>query len=276
MATNRIFLFSVDLEDVRTMIPGGEKYKKSLPRLMPLYMDLLNKYKFKCTFFVVGQTARQYPDLIKQLVLDGHEIACHSNLHKPLDCFNEKEFLLDLENNISSLESAGAKDIIGFRAPTLSLTNQTNWAYKALAKCGIKYSSSVLPADNPLYGWKEFGTDSKQVDHVLELPVTISQKFPLKWPFASGTYFRLLPFFVTKQLFKEMSNNNQPIIGYFHPYDIDTEQEKFMHPGLNNSKAMNRLMYINRSRVIPRLDKILSLGYEVCTYKHYLDRKKLI
>jgi len=64
--------------------------------------------------------------------------------------------------------------------------------------------------------------------------------------------------------------NDVPVIGYFHPYDIDWEQERYMNPGINDSIFYNFLMYNNRKNVFKRLDSILSQGLSICTYSSFI------
>ena len=45
---------------------------------------------------------------------------------------------------------------------------------------------------------------------------------------------------------------------YLHPYDVDTQQERFMHPDLNDNRFFNWLMYRNRDKVVPRLARMIS------------------
>ena len=94
-------------------------------------------------------------------------------------------------------------------------------------------------------------------DSILEIPITLSKFINIKVPIAGGVYFRVLPkFFVLNEVKKNIKSNT-PILSYFHPYDVDTEQEKFMHSGINDSKFYNWLMYYNRKNVFNRLDNLL-------------------
>jgi hypothetical protein len=95
---------------------------------------------------------------------------------------------------------------------------------------------------------------------------------PLTVPLAGGIYFRIVPFSLSKRkmLKRATAYDGQALLGYFHPYDIDTRQERFMHPGINNSWFYNFLMYQNRSKVFKRLDSLVQAGYRVCTYREYL------
>ena len=59
-------------------------------------------------------------------------------------------------------------------------------------------------------------------------------------------------------------------MAYLHPYDIDTEQERFMHPEINESRFYNWLLYRNRGRVFERLEKLLQCGPKVVPYAEYV------
>ncbi len=266
-----IFLFSVDLEDVREGVLNGESYKDRVVLNTLKYLDWLNKNNFKCTFFVVGTVAVKYPDLIKEIINKGHEIACHSYNHDSLDKQTPSSFKQDIEQNINALLKNGASEVVGFRAPRFSLTPNTSWAHDVLNNAGIKYSSSVLPAKNPLYGWDGFGfTPKKMPNGIIEIPITVDKFGPLTVPFAGGIYFRCLPFIFIKNSFKKNFAINNPVLSYFHPYDLDPDQEKFMHAGIDNNKIYNFLMYYNRKNMLKRLDSILELGVEIKPYAAYV------
>ena len=275
----KTFLFSVDLEDVRLGLVNPDDYLKRVPENTYRFLDWLNKYNFKCTFFTVGNITKIYPSLVREIVMEGHEIAAHTNSHIPLDKLSKAEFKKDLQENIEALQKSGSNEIIGFRAPIFSLIESTKWAYEILEDLNFKYSSSVLPAKNPLYGWEEFGEAPKKVnDSLIELPMTVGNFAHLNVPYAGGIYFRSLPNFMIKNKIKRNNTElkkNLPLLGYFHPYDIDSLQERFMHPGINNNKFYNKLMYYNRDKVFSRLDNIIKLGYEVLRYDEYVKNINL-
>jgi len=263
-----IFLFSVDLEDVRNLLPNGQQYKAKVPELAQQYLNFLKKHDAHCTFFTVGDQLRAYPDLIKKIIDEGHEIACHTDTHKPLTGMTPDNFRMDIENFMQSAKKININNISGFRAPIFSLTQNCIWAYDILKEFGITYSSSVLPAKNPLYGWPRFGTAFKKVGDVLELPITIHPK--LNIPLAGGVYFRILPFLLLKPEIKKLLQQGIPLQNYIHPYDIDTTQEHFMHPGINNSKLYNFLMYYNRQSVFKKLEKIMNMQVTIIPYREYV------
>jgi polysaccharide deacetylase family protein (PEP-CTERM system associated) len=265
-------LLSIDLEDVRDWVDDGLNYTERVPANTQCYLDYFRSLGIKATFFIVGQVARRYPNLIRQIIDEGHEIACHGDTHLQLDKLTACSFREDLERNIQSLVDVGGQNIIGFRAPTFSLISRTSWAYDVLSELGIQYSSSVLPAGNPLYGWPEFGEEPRIVNNkIWELPITLHAIPGLRVPVLGGVYFRVMPFLLTCMSVWLSIKKKKPVGTYLHPYDIDTLQERFMHPDLGGKKYLNALMYINRGKVLKRLG-VLHDRYDFSTYQEYISR----
>jgi len=265
-------LLSVDLEDVRDWVKDGYSYREAVPENIRQYLEQFRRWNVRATFFVVGRVARRYPELIGEIIAAGHELACHGASHLQLDKLSEQDFHDDLQENLAALKDAGAEDIQGFRAPTFSLTKQMSWAYEVLADLGFSYSSSVLPAGNPLYGWPEFGKDVRKVSQGLwELPITLHDLPGLHVPIAGGVYFRVLPFLLTRWAIKRKISRGESVGTYFHPYDIDTRQERFMHPDLGDKKHLNMLMYIGRAQVLKRLES-LHRSFSFCSYEEEVSR----
>ncbi len=266
----KAYLFSVDLEDIRFGMADGLNHEERVPANVHKYFDWLNRHNFKCTFFVVGDVAEAYPSLIQEICAEGHEIACHLHRHVPLDKLSRETFREGLESNVRALRRAGATRLKGFRAPIFSLMPSTSWAYDVLKEFGFSYSSSVLPAKNPFYGWEEFGKRPKKVQGIVEIPMTVEKLGLWRIPAAGGVYFRVIPEMLIRRWVKNYLKSDIPLLGYFHPYDIDTEQEHFMHPEINGSRFYNFLMYYNRKNVFKRLDAIIDMGFTVCPYAEYV------
>jgi polysaccharide deacetylase family protein (PEP-CTERM system associated) len=267
-----VFLFSVDLEDVRENVVNGQQYVDRVVENTELYFKWLDKHNSKCTFFVVGLIAERYPQLIQKIIDKGHEIACHSYNHTPVTRLGKDGFAKDLDKNLEALHKAGAKDITGFRAPTFSLTQDTQWAYEVLTSKGFTYSSSVLPAKSPLFGWEGFGSHARKMnDTVVELPMTLGRIPPLTIPIGGGVYFRVLPKMFLYPKIKKALNSGSPLLSYIHPYDADTKQEYFTHEHMTNP-FFNWLMYYNRKNLFNRLDDVMKMGCKIMTYKEYINQ----
>jgi polysaccharide deacetylase family protein (PEP-CTERM system associated) len=265
-------LLSIDLEDVRDWVRDGLRYKEAVPVNTRRYLECFGRWNVKATFFTVGTVARRYPALIREISEAGHELACHGDTHVQVDKLNPVEFRQDLQDNIAILEELSGQRVCGFRAPTFSLIKKTAWAHGIMAELGLAYSSSVLPARNPLYGWPEFGMVTRRLDSGLwELPITLNPLPGLSVPIAGGVYFRVLPFSLTRWAVKQTIARGEAVGTYFHPYDIDEEQEPFMHPDLDEKRHLNMLMYIGRKKLLKRL-AWLSDRYPMMPYRRHVSQ----
>ena len=267
MSGEALYLFSVDVEDPRIGLPDGEKLPPRVPQMVDTFLELLARSGAKGTFFVVGEVARRHPEVVRSIAGAGHELGCHSDLHVPLDRQDRARFREDLLRNLEALRSAGAGAVSGYRSPCFSLTAETRWAYEVLAELGFLYSSSVLPAPSPLYGWPGFGTDPRIVDGIVELPVTLLPLRLLPLPIG-GVYFRALPRFLLRWALGRRRARGKAVLGYHHPYDIDTEQS-FTHAGFRRWGLYDLLMRANRGGVLPRLEMARRMGFSFAPYGPY-------
>jgi hypothetical protein len=128
----------------------------------------------------------------------------------------------------------------------------------------------VLPARNPLYGWPQFGSAPRKVDGITEIPVTLAQFGPLQAPVGAGTYFRCLPMPLVRRAFDRSARRGEAVVGYFHPYDIDSAQERVMSRGVHGSRLMNALLYVNRSHTLERLESVVAHGFNIMPYSDFL------
>ena len=259
-------LLGVDLEDIRLNSPGGVRYPERVPQMLERYLRFFDQHGAKVTFFTVGDIARRYPRLLQEIEQAGHEIACHTDLHRPLNELEPATFRDDLQRCLEAFDKAQLAPVKGFRAPMLSLTKKTAWAYDILEELGFSYSSSVLPAHNPLHGWPEFGSAWKQVGSVWEIPVTLLPLRGLTVPFVSGVYFRALPRPLIGLVARYLQQQKTPLVGYLHPYDIDTEQDRFRQDFSRNSDFYHWLMFYNRQSVFRKLEYLLAQGFSIIRY----------
>jgi polysaccharide deacetylase family protein (PEP-CTERM system associated) len=261
------YLFSVDLEDPRDTAINGARHPDRVPHNTERLLTLLQQQRVKTTFFVVGEIARRHPQLIRSIVSDGHEIACHTTSHVPLTQRTPAQLRADLDENIALLKAAGANDICGFRAPIFSLTQATPWVYDVLKDMGFAYSSSVLPAPNPLYGWPEHGTAVREHNGIIEIPVSL---LPLLRVPAGGVYFRVLPRWLLQRWFATRFRHGEPVVGYLHPYDIDTADARLTFAGFEKNPVFNQLMYVGRGSVLAKLQAVLALGFDILPYRDWV------
>ncbi len=107
----------------------------------------MEKHDIKSTFFTCGWVADEYPNSVKDIVDQGHEIAGHGYLHEYLDQLSLSEEKAVFRKMINSL-SPFSDDITGFRAPYWRLSQNT---LKLVAESGYIYDSSLFSDDRPYF-----------------------------------------------------------------------------------------------------------------------------
>lgn len=106
----------------------------------------------KGSFFVLGWIAERYPGLVQRIQKEGHEIACHGYAHRLIYTQSKEEFRQDIRKGKAILEDITGCEVIGYRAPSYSITNKSQWAFEVLAEEGFKYDSSIFPIRHDFYG----------------------------------------------------------------------------------------------------------------------------
>jgi len=249
------YLLSVDLEDIRYQAKSGLNFPFRVPEMIEHILRFFDDNCIKGTFFAVGDTAREIGSLIQQVHKAGHELGCHTYDHLQLDKMTPETFRENLLRNMDALDRLGVDSVYGFRAPDFSLIESTQWAWEVLRELGFRYSSSVLPARNPLYGWHGFPAYPLRMDNGLwELPISITSIIGFKIPFAGGIYMRFFPKIALHQFCRKHLKRGSPLVGYIHPYDIDTGEKKFK---VEKNPLLNKLVYYNRKSTFPKLEFLL-------------------
>lgn len=198
-------------------------------------LDMLDEFALRATFFVLGWVAERLPSLVKEIHRRGHEIACHGYAHQLVYRLSPEEFRKDVSRAKSILENLCGERVNGYRAPSYSIMTRSLWALDVLVEEGFSYDSSIFPISHDVYGipgGKRFPHEiSTHSGRIREFPIST---YPLKiggWqaqvPIAGGGYLRLFPAQLVARAIKSInSKENQPVIIYFHPWEIDPEQPR--------------------------------------------------
>src|SRR5688572_15239554 len=115
-------------------------------------LEIFDRYGAKGTFFFLGWIARKFPSLVREVASRGHEIACHGYWHRPVYNMTPNLFREDTCLARDIIEQAGGGRVVGYRAPTWSITSKCMWAMDVLAEEGFLYDSSIFPIRHDLYG----------------------------------------------------------------------------------------------------------------------------
>lgn len=240
-----------DLEDNRASSQQPERFPAMSARLL----DFLDAHGAKATVFVVGELARSHPSLIRDVAARGHEIALHGLRHVTLAEVGPGRLERELREGRELLEQVAEVPVAGFRAPIFSLTPETGWAREEILAAGFGYSSSVLPARNPLHGWP--GAPRRPfrwANGLVELPCPVAGAGRLMIPFLGGIYLRYVPAPLTTRLLSRLPPDSLPW-SYVHPYDLDPDEPFFVLP--HAGWLTSRLVHTRRGATLPRIDRLI-------------------
>lgn len=68
-----------------------------IPEITPAVLDILHKEDVHATFFMVGENAMRYPDLVDRVRHEGHRIGCHTYHHLKGWGMSVKEYIQDVD-----------------------------------------------------------------------------------------------------------------------------------------------------------------------------------
>jgi polysaccharide deacetylase family protein (PEP-CTERM system associated) len=182
--------------------------------------------KVRATFFMLGWIADRYPQLVREIAADGHELGTHSFWHRKVYELSRDEFLRDMRQSIDAIESAssGAK-VRGFRAPSFSITPGTEWAFDVLHDLKLEYDASLFPASRGHGGYPcplkaHTFTAAPSGKPMPELPMSVMRFAGRRVAFSGGGYMRLLPLWMIKRGFNQLAAEGTPTVVYLHPRDF--------------------------------------------------------
>lgn len=260
-----IRVLTVDLEDWFHLLahPGADepaawdawpsRLQASTERLLALF----ERTGARATFFALGWVARRHPTILRSIVGAGHELGCHSDVHRLVHRMTPAAFREDLRRSRASIEDAAGVKVRSYRAPGFSITRGANWAFGALAAEGIEHDCSIFPGEHAHGGLRGLGPAGPvriaTADGLLrELPVTTSRLLGRDVAVAGGGYFRLLPTAVVERLARRAPY----LMTYFHPRDFDPDQPVL--PGLSAARRLRA--YAGLRGAARKLESLLRLG----------------
>jgi polysaccharide deacetylase family protein (PEP-CTERM system associated) len=218
-------------------------------------LELLDAQNTKATFFTLGWIAERYPDLVRRIAREGHELASHGYGHERASDLDETAFSRDVSRAKAILEDLSGMEVTGYRAPSFSIGMRNLWAFECLARAGYRYSSSVYPIRHDHYGMPDSPRFVYRVAAgLLEIPITTLRVFKCNLPSSGGGYYRLLPYAISRWMLQRVNaGDQQSAIFYFHPWEIDVGQPRI--PGIDLRTRFRH--YVNIDRMEERLCRLL-------------------
>ena len=233
-----------------------ERFPSRLGHCMERLLLLLEEHKVRGTFFTLGWIARQHPDIVRDLVAAGHEVASHGWWHQKVTGQSRAEFAEDVRASKAVLEDLTGMRVRGYRAPSFSVVPGGEWALDVLLECGYQYDSSLFPIRRRGYGYE----DAIPVPHVLqrrggdlfEFPPATLKLGARRVPAAGGGWFRHFPYGITARAFREFADQGVATVFYIHPWEIDPLQPRMDVPMVTRLRHYGGL-----ASTMPRLRRLL-------------------
>jgi len=283
----RLHALSIDVEEwyhpelVRDRVPACDRCRQAPDATLPI-LDLLDRHGVQATFFIVGETAGECPDLIREIECRGHEIGCHTYSHRTLWDMTPASFAAELAQYQAMMQDilGDGADIIGFRAPTFSLDARTNWAIDVLLEYNYRYDSSIFPFKSPLYGvagapdapYRVSSVDVSRPEsdgRLVEFPMTVCQWGPLRIPVSGGVYLRGLPMSLLNACLRRVERERSFVI-YAHPWETHDQTPVASLPALSRLAT-----YYNVRGALGKLEKLLQT-YRFAPLRTVLARSGLL
>jgi len=266
-------IMSVDVEDWFHILEAASapdiSQWDSLPSLVERnfhkLLDLFSEKNVRVTCFFLGYVAERYPQLVKEALDRGHEIASHGYAHRLIYTLTPQAFLDDVRKSKEILEGITGQAVNGYRAPGFSVTAETPWFFEKLVEAGYRYDSSVFPAPRQHGGL----STNKFAPHLIadqlkEFPISVADVLGKHFCFFGGGYLRLFPYSVVRQMSRKVLGENRPVIFYIHPREIDPD-----HPRLSLGLTRTFKSYVNLKTTEAKLRNILD-EFQVTTFAEFI------
>jgi polysaccharide deacetylase family protein (PEP-CTERM system associated) len=224
-----VHALTIDLEDWHQLFHRrltGEEIQptKAVVGSTHRLLDVLDEAGVRATFFVLGNVAEAYPELVREIGRRGHEVGSHTYSHELIFRTEPAGFRADVERSLALLEDLTEQPVLGFRAPEFSVGDLRHWCFEILAELGFRYDSSVFPLPHARYGIPE----APRHPFSIATPGGGIQEYPLatwdfgghRLPVAGGSYFRLLPGRILERAMEDLDARGCTAVLYFHPYEF--------------------------------------------------------
>ncbi len=195
-------------------------------------LELFRSQETKATFFILGWVADRFPEVVKLIASEGHEIGTHGYYHNLITDMTPASFEEDLLKSLEAISRHASQPIRGHRASNFTIVPGTYWALEILARHGLEYDSSIFPIKRDRYGIPDY---PNRLPHTLHLQSGASlREFPMSTlgvgnkflPMSGGGYLRLFPHVVTESFIESCNRKGHPAMVYFHPWELDQDQRR--------------------------------------------------
>jgi polysaccharide deacetylase family protein (PEP-CTERM system associated) len=224
-------VLSVDVEDYHNQLALEYQHRLERPneeaqwcteRLLEIFAD----YQAKGTFFILGEIAEAFPQLVRRIAGEGHHLGVHGYHHLRVTWQSPAQFRESIQRAKSLIEDLTGKEADAYRAPWFSLNETTLWALDVLADLGFRYDSSIFPIRARRYGIPS--APRLPYRHRLhgnraiwEVPLTTVSFCNRRVGACGGGHLRLFPLRFTQFAMRQLAREDRAAIVYLHPYEVE-------------------------------------------------------
>jgi polysaccharide deacetylase family protein (PEP-CTERM system associated) len=243
--------------DSTPSIKEWSKLESKVTKNTQVILDVLKKHDTKGTFFVLGWVAEHFPDLVREIERQGHEIGTHGYSHELIYNLTPNEFRRDVARSLEVLARITSRPILGYRAPGFSIASSSLWALDILVELGLQYDASIFPMNRNHGGLPGFSGEAVWLttalgNKILEIPVTPTTLFNKKVYLFGGGYFRLAPYSVIAAGIEQLNNQEKPALVYLHPREFDPQ-----HPKLKMNPYRSFTSYVNLHKTSSKFERMI-------------------
>lgn len=123
-----------------SMISRGEFGAVATPRIL----EMLRRRRMRASWCVPGHTALAYPDLVRRIRDEGHELVHHGWVHENPASFDEAGERRVLDRGLEALDRTASVRPRGYRSPAWDLSPRS---VDLLLEYGFEYDSSCMGSD---------------------------------------------------------------------------------------------------------------------------------
>ncbi|MFZ5352579.1 MAG: polysaccharide deacetylase family protein [Bacillota bacterium] len=116
-------------------------------------LSILKEHNVKTTFFLVGFWVDTYPEMVKKIAAEGHEIGNHSAKHPKMSQLSEEQIIKELKTTSDKIEALIGKPTVLFRPPFGDYNNRLILTAREMGIQTIQWDVDSLD-------YKDYGVDS--------------------------------------------------------------------------------------------------------------------
>lgn len=218
-------------------------------------LEVFAEKRVRTTLFFLAWVAERHPQLVREALAAGHEIASHGYAHELVYRQDRATFLADIRRAKDILEQTAGVPVQGYRAPGFSVTAATPWFFDAVAEAGYAYDSSIFPGQRGHGGLP----GAPDVPHTIatahgdlvEFPISLASFLGRRLYFFGGGYLRFFPYALIRRKARAVLAEGRPVVVYLHPREVDPE-----HPRLAMSAKRRFMTYYNLRSTRPKMERL--------------------